>query len=1042
MDRYIIEKLRHRTEELSTLCVMQRLPLEGVRVCHADSTAFAAPDFDDSAWAALAQGEAWGGRDAVVWMRAPVSLSVLGERQDWELHLETGPRNGLEGTAESLLYLDGMETCGLDNWHTEVRLSAEYTGKGRLCLALRCWAALIPEGAVRRRGCMELRRVYAPLRQLAVYCHVLLETACQLEDTDWNRITLLQILDKTFALIDYSAVGTAAFYTSCDAALASLLDDWRKLPRGAEDKPVVDVCGHTHIDMAWLWQLEHTREKAARSFSTVLNLMEQYPDYRFSQSTPFLYELVREKYPALFAQIRERIEQGRWEITGGMWVEPDTNLTGGESLVRQLLLGKSYMKREFGVECKTLWLPDVFGYCAALPQLLKKSGIDFFWTNKMSWNQYNRFPYDTFYWRGMDGSEVLTQLGTCPEKGVSWGATYNGVIAPWEVKGVWDAYRQKDCNRELLMPFGWGDGGGGPTREMLDAYPVMQNLPGIPRIEMHTCEEFAQHLQHNVQNIKIPVWDGEMYFEYHRGTYTSQAWIKRANRKTEILYHNAEFMAALADVLDGTNRYPKERLTNCWKSLCVNQFHDILPGSSIHAVYEDARVSYERLLQDGKEIQSEAQTRIVAGMNLAQETMVVFNTLAWGRNQVLRLPQEFCGWTLLVNGKKSPSQTVTTPEGERQLVYLQKVPALGYAAYPLVAANAAVKQSVMQRKSFETPFYSIRFNDVGQIEMLYDKAAERQVLSPGAAGNLLMALEDKPYQFDAWNVEIDAFDKIIPITDLQEFCVLGQGPLETTIRVRYRYHASTITQFIALSQVSRQIRFDTVCDWHERQTLLKTGFDVDMRARNATFDVQFGNLERPTHDNTSWDRAQFEVCMHKWFDLSEDDYGVAVLNDCKYGGDVKGSNLRLTLIKSATYPDPAADQGMHRFTYALLPHVGGWRGGNVVREAYELNLPLQAWHTGPHCGGTTPTSYALAQTDAKNIMVETIKKAEDGDGIVLRIYEFMRRRGPVTLSFGTPVCSVAECDLMENDQTQLSCSGNGVRLNFTPYEIKTLRIRF
>ena len=1040
MDKFIMEKLRHHIEELKTLSVTDRISINDFRISFQDNEAFSAADFDDHLWPVIQKGECWGGRDAVIWLRGSVDLPDHFRESCVDLHLEPGPREGLEQTAEALLYLDGKPVHGLDNWHADVRLTNEEVQKKKLNIAMRCWAGMIPKGYIRHLGMMEVRKIHRPTEELYYISKILLECAEELSENDWNRYTLIEILNQIFDRIDYFSVGTQEFYDSIGKALAFAKEQMTALQFEEGNKPVVSVCGHSHIDMAWLWQIHHTREKAVRSFSTVLHLMDQYPEYKFSQSSPFLYEKIREKYPEVFEKIKDRIAEGRWEITGAMWVEPDTNLSGGESLVRQIILGKTYMKQEFDVDCKVLWLPDVFGYCAALPQLLKKSGIEFFWTNKMSWNQYDRFPYDTFLWRGMDGSEVLTQLGTCPEKNVTWGSTYNGVIAPWEVKGVWDHYRQKDVNRNLLMPFGWGDGGGGPTREMLEAYPVMKNLPGIPKVEMCTCESYAKKLAEGTKEKTLPVWDGEMYFEYHRGTYTSQGWIKKANRKAEYNIHDAEFLSVLADLKEKNEQYPYERLKNCWKLICTNQFHDILPGSSIHEVYEDARKDFQFIFDEEEAIIKDAEERLAGSSSASASGVTLFNSLPWKRSSMVMLSEEFIGKTLICGNKKALCQVVSTLSGPRQLIYVQDVPSLGYTTLSLSDQDLSQKEEADCFNALpivETPFYRVRFNEVGQMEEVYDKRAERQVLKPGCLGNVFMAMEDKPHQFDAWNTEIYAFEKTATLTDIRDFRIVSQGPLATVVQLKYEYHRSTVTQQIIFSNVEPQIYFDTVCDWHEHDTMLKVCFDVEIRSKKAVFDVQFGNLERPTHSNTSWDYAQFEVCMHKWFDLSEDDYGVAVLNDCKYGCDVKNGLLRLTLIKSATYPDESADQGEHHFTYALLPHKGDFRQGNIARAAYELNLPIRTTICGYRAD-----SFSLADVNESNIIIETVKMAENREGIIFRMYEYMCRRGPVCLNFGRKIKEVRECDLMENDLRILEHDRKNVELSFIPYEIKTIRVIF
>jgi alpha-mannosidase len=522
-------------------------------------------------------------------------------------------------------------------------------------------------------------------------------------DVGADRLLSLHMLQHVYLGVDFSMTHPQApatsralarserFYDSVRAAarvLSAELEVWH----GARElKPLVTAIGHAHIDLAWLWRLQHSREKASRTFSTALHLMRQYPEYCFMHSAPQAYKFLETDYPEIFEQVKTRVAEGRWEITGGMWVEADTNLIGGESLVRQFLYGVRYAQGEFGVDMRVLWLPDVFGYSYALPQVAVKSGIRYFVTSKISWSQFNRFPYDTFRWRGLDGTELLTHFITTPElESPGTAHTYNGQVTPAEVRGMWENYRQKDINEELLMLFGWGDGGGGPTREMLDRADVLRNLPGFPKVSLGRAEPFFERLTDRLRGEDVPVWDGELYLEIHRGTYTSQAFLKRANRKAEILYHNSEWLSSMADVLLGEHEYPMDELRAGWEAILLHQFHDILPGSSIRQVYEDAGREYERIEATGWRTLTAALDRVAWRVKVDAESVLVFNPLSWSRDDILALPWDGQRPPMTVvdqDGNAAPCQVVQEGIETRLLVEVHRVPALGYSAYPLVPAK-------------------------------------------------------------------------------------------------------------------------------------------------------------------------------------------------------------------------------------------------------------------------------------------------------------------------------------------------------------------
>jgi len=992
------------------------------------------PGYDDHAWADMRVGDVWGGYDVTAWFRTRVPVPAEWRQgRQLALQFQLGPKDSGDGAVECMLYLAGQPLQALDTWHEEAWLLPEHVSGGPLDVAIKAWTGVyhIPER--RRVALAQLVWIDLDAHRLSHQLETLLLAAKALDPNDLHRVKLIEVLNQAMHQIDFSQPGSEAFYASLRSAADGLdehLREWRAL---GELKPSVTTLGHAHIDMAWLWQVRHTREKGAHTFATALRLMRDFPEYRFMHSSPQLYKFLQQDYPDLFAKVKERVSAGAWEATGGMWIEADTNLTSGESLVRQFLYGQRYLRDELEVHGNVLWLPDVFGYSAALPQLIVKSGMKYFLTTKISWSQFNRFPYDTFRWRGLDGTEVLTHFVTTPDIDERF-ATYNGKVSPHAVKGVWDEYHQKDVNDELIVLYGWGDGGGGPTREMLESGRVLADLPGLPRVTPGVAEAFFDRLDQRTAAQSLPVWEGELYLEYHRGTYTSQAAIKRANRQAEATYHTAEWLGALAGLLAGAE-FPTDAMRQGWEMILLNQFHDILPGSSIAPVYVDALAEHARIQAIGQAAIAQAQQALLAGIAAEQPGVVVFNPLPWARDELVEVEGA------ILRGAQS---------GERgALVLARNVPALGYASYPLVALNAGEGEPItVTPRRLENRFYRLELNERGQITSLFDKRNARQVLPAGARANVLQVFEDRPMNFEAWDIDIYYQEKLVEVGELSEAVVEESGPLRGTLRLSWRIYGSTITQRLTLYAHSPRIDFRTEVDWHEHQVLLKAAFPVAVRATRATYEIQFGSVERPTHWNTSWDWARFEVCGHKWADLSEGDYGVALLNDCKYGYDIKDNVMRLTLIKSGIDPDPQADQGRHVFTYSLLPHAGGWREGGVTKEAYKLNWP--AWGVGATRSaegelpsGATPSRFSLASLDADHVILETVKPAEDGDGVIFRVYEYQqRRRQAVTLTLGRPVARAVECNLMEDGETPVDHDAASLRFAIGPFEIKTFKVWF
>lgn len=998
----------------------------------------------------MRRGDVWSGRDRYVWLAADVEVPEAWRGRKTLGRFDFGVTGGGNNSGfEALLFLNGVPYQGIDTNHQEV-LFPEAAGT-TLQLRVRLWSGL---NGYQRQAELEHRIKMAEIcwlddaaDDLYFTGEAVLATIRLMEEHRPEREQLTEALDNAMRLVDWSIPGSEEWDASLAAARRQLQDRLRGLPK--HHAVTVRCIGHTHIDIAWLWRLKHTREKAARSFSTVLRLMERYPEYVFLQSQPQLYEYMKTDYPQIYEQMKRRVEEGRWEAGGAMWLEADCNLPSGESLVRQLLHGIRFFQQEFGADCKYLWLPDVFGYCWALPQILRKSGIEAFMTTKISWNQYNRMPHDTFVWRGMDGTEIVAHFITTPSDGRGEDElcqfTYNGDITPESVHGIWNAYRDKALNRDLLMAYGYGDGGGGATRDMLEMRRRLERLPGLPHVETGRADEYFQQLKETISRTDqyVHVWDGEMYLELHRGTYTSQAWIKRMNRKLELLYREAEWLGALRCSLAGDwSAYNSADLLRGWKIILRNQFHDIIPGSSIREVYEDARLEYEEAWEIGNRLVGEAAAAIVAPSEESREAGIryytVFNGSPWRTTELAAIdaaPGMERGIWRDADGSRLDAQF----GGGGWLVAVPGIPAMGMAGIAFEASElelqpAAESPFLYSDRSLDTPFYSLRWDAHGRIIELYDKRAGRQVLAPGGVGNELQVFEDKPKsRHEAWDIDIFYQEKMERVEELVSVMPVMEGPLAFAVRFEWRYRRSTIAQDLILYRDNPCIEFRTRVDWSENRKLLKTAFTVDIRATEATYDVQFGNVKRPTHWNTSWDYARFESVGHQWSDLSESDYGVSLLNDCKYGYDIKDNAMRLSLIKSAMVPDEQADQGEHRFTYALLPHQGDWRAGGTAIRAWALNSPLRAMT------GRMDEAFSMLAVDREHVMIDAVKKAEDRDTIVVRLHEFAGARGNCTLNGGWSGAAWRELDLREQPTGEWTI-GVGVPLYFKPYEIKTIEL--
>lgn len=761
----------------------------------------------------------------------------------------------------------------------------------------------------------------------------------------------------------------------------------------------VSAIGHAHIDLAWLWPIRETIRKGARTFSTALKMMERYPDYVFGASQPQLYQWVKERYPALYERVKEKINQGRWEAQGGMWVEADTNVSGGEALVRQVLYGKRFFRKEFDKDMKILWLPDVFGYSGALPQILKKSGIDYFMTIKLSWSSYNKHPHHTFVWQGIDGSSVLAHM---PPEG-----TYNSSGAPRAIIQSEKNFMDKGYSDRCLVLFGIGDGGGGPGEEHLENMKREKSLNGIAPVVQEPALDFFKYIDKDSHRYKT--WTGELYLEFHRGTYTTQAKNKKFNRKMELKLRELEFASVLANLLVDF-KYPAEEIEEIWKEVLLYQFHDILPGSSIDRVYTESLERYEFLMNRVCTLIGQTCSRIAEKINTNEcsRPVVLMNSLSWDRDE----------W---VNTDGNWLKTV--------------VPAMGYTVVDSTSSQSMPDYMKADERTLENDLFVIGFNEDGSIKSVFDKEYQREVIASGIPANRLAVYQDWG---DAWDFPYQYDQKQVMYFKIEKSEAFVEGP-RAVLRQTYKFGQSSLKQEIILTAGSRRIDFSTNVDWHESQKMLRTAFPVDVYATEAACEIQFGSINRPTHRNTTWDMAKFEICAHKYVDLSQGDYGVALLNDSKYGYKVLGNVIDLNLLRSSKYPGENADIGYHEFTYSLYPHMGDHIAGRVSRAGYELNVPLGVVNADSH-QGVIEDNKSFISVDSANIIVEAVKKAEDSNDIIVRLFECSGAGAKTNIHFDFNVKSVQLVDLMEENGQELTIDKNSVEVCFKPFEIHTLKV--
>ncbi|MFI5628571.1 alpha-mannosidase [Streptomyces sp. NPDC051664] len=1007
-----------------------RSPL-GLSVWHAPGEPVPVAEAMKGTYEPFTTGTEWGRPWSTSWFRLEGTVP-----EEWAgRHVEVVVDPGFSGQgpgfqAEGMLYdAEGVPLKGIHPHNRHLTVSASVSGGEPLSLLLEAAAnpAVLehgfeptPLGDVLTAGDRPLYRfVSADLAvldeevwHLVLDIEVLSELMHELPADRSRRHEILRALERMLDALDlHDVAGTAA------AGRAELV--------GALSRPAsasahrISAAGHAHIDSAWLWPLRETVRKASRTFANVTALAQDYPELVFACSQAQQYAWVRDHQPHIWERIKRAVADGQWAPVGSMWVESDANMPGGEALARQIVHGKRFFEQELGVETQEIWLPDSFGYTAAFPQLARLAGVKWFLTQKLSWNQTNKMPHHTFWWEGIDGTRVFTHFPPVD--------TYNANFHARQLAHAEKNFADKGRATRSLVPFGWGDGGGGPTREMLEKARRLRDLEGSPRVEIEKPSAFFASAEEEYAE-QAPVWSGELYLELHRATYTTQAKTKQGNRRSEHLLREAELWATAAALRAPGYAYPYETLDRVWKTVLLHQFHDILPGSSIAWVHREARDTYEQVRAELADLVADAVTELGAA-----DGLVALNSSPYDRSQVIELDAEASAVL--------PSGAQVQPLDEWRTAVFARSPGLGAG---LLDGSAVPEREVVTSRTADDGFVldngllRVTVDRDGLIAAVRDLDAHREVIAPSHRANLLQLHPDHPNHWDAWDIDRHYRRSCTDLTEADSVELVEEGPLRTAVRVVRTFGKSRIVQEIRLAAGSRQVDIETEVDWQESEKVLKAAFPLDVHAERSTAEIQFGHVHRATHDNTGWDAARFEICAHRWLRVAEPGYGIAVLNDSTYGHDVTrtphesglATTVRLTLLRAPHSPDPETDLGTHRFRYALAP---GAEVTDAVRAGLALNLPLRA--------AVAPVVPSLITTGHPAVTVESVKLAEDRSGdVIVRLYESAGGRAAATLRVGFPVVRAQITDLLERPLHEATADEHGLVVALRPFQILTLRL--
>ena len=991
-----------------------------------------------SGWKSFEVLDMWGGYDQTTWFKMTVQVPVSMKGQRVVALVRSADTSfipqmtGLTEGGESLAYINGEPFQGLDRNRDDLLLSKKAKGGEKFEIVLEA----CPSTRFDIHHIFSYADIAVMNQQVWDFywdCKLVSEVGEVLDENYAPARKLQELLKKTVQSIDLQHKGEEAYFQSIAKAQKSFRKALKQFETSYGMGKLI-LAGHSHIDTAWLWPLRETQRKCSRTFSTILELMDRYPEFYYSCSQPIQYYWIKKKFPSIYKRIKQRVKEGRWELCGAPWVEPDHNVPAGEAIVRQYLYGNRFFEQEFGLRSHIAWVPDSFGYTWALPQIMKKCGLTAFITTKIDWGQFTDFPYSMYNWEGIDGTQIMTVMPPL---------NYNGNPVPKDCLDQWNLFKQKEYVEELPYPIGWGDGGGGPTAEMIERGKRMNNIVGMPRCEFGRIEDTVDRMEQQVKDKPLPVYNGELYLELHRACQTTQARAKRNNRKCEYLLHDTEFLSVLS-LLNG-GKYQAEAITDAWKIVLTNQFHDILPGSSINEVHVTAEHDYAEAKQLAAAVRDTAITQLLKNIDTrgGGQPVVVFNSLSWDRDDAVAVdvPSVSAGMSVIdSDGCSVPHQWAESGE---LLFIANKVPSLGHAVYRITDGTSTEpvhRLLKVSNNSLENNCVKLSIDKFGRISSLFDKRFKRDVLAKGEKANVLQLFDDRPHLHDAWDFDHNFEEMMWEPKAASSIEVVERGPVRAVIRVKRETEKSRFVQDIILHADSPRIDFKTHVDWQEKRTLLKVAFPVSVRASKATYDIQYGTIERATHRNTPFDLARFEVTGIHWADLSEGDFGVSLLNDCKYGYDVHNNVLRLSLLRSSIDPDPHADEGEHDFTYSIFAHAGDWRTA-TVQQGYQLNVPCLAVPCDSSAGKLPPAD-SFASVDAGNVVIEWVKKHEDSKAIIVRLFEAYGQRGKVQLRFSQPPQQVTECNLVEEQDVAVKLNSGAVAFSIKPYEIRTFKVIF
>ena len=1032
----VLELLEEILPHVEASIYPSRIPIPEWKIKEGEIPGAHARSFKDKSWASFKIPGSWGRNDKTFWFRSSVAPPAKWSGMPIAL---------LVDIPEGLVYVDGEPYQGVDVNHGEIILAPKTRTGHVFQFAIEAYSG-------RKNDLNKFHR--SEIAVLDTNAKALFNSLVALRDLDAlmehgssESKNIRELIRRTLIFLKYFKPGSEEYPNAIGRAYSFLVSTVSSEPQSPLPG-LVHLIGQSHLDVVWLWKMSQTERKCGRTFSTALRLMEEYPEFKFVQSQAALYGMAKDNYPSLFKQIKQRVTEGRWEPVGSTLVEPDCNIPNGESLVRQILYGKRFFKTEFGVESNIFWIPDSFGFSWSLPQILRKSGIEYFFTTKLAWNDTNKFPYNTFWWQGLDGTRVLAHQ---PPVGLE------GSVTPKDLLKSWEGFAQKEQqSTHVAQTFGFGDGGGGPTHAQVEFSRVLKNNSGIPQCTLSTAREFfAEAIQ---QADAIPTWNSELYLEKHRGTYTTHGWIKRANRLAERDLYNAELLSVLGKLHGESTRsrlYPHREIAEAWRTILINQFHDIVTGTSIQDGLDDARKGYER----ATEITTTISQRALGGLTrrtpaTAREFhFTFFNTMAWTRNDYVEIEVKSASKYYSVTdsaGSAIEYQVLSTVKGvTRLLCYVENGQPFSFLTLTVKPSETPPPTSdawEFSPKNIETPLYRLRIDGKGFFSSIYDKSIRKELLEKGRRGNVFQTFKDTPKQWDAWDIDADFERQHVDLLTLKKHQIIESGPLRAIVHnVFVSRNGSEIAQDLILYHKRPQLAFNTRVRWKEKQTLLKVAFPFNVKTNQATYETQFGAITRSSKHKSDLERAQFEVPAQQWADLSDAKFGVSLLNDCKYGYDARDNTLRLTLLRSPFYPHPTepwrfndvrhTDQGEHLFSYALAPHVSNWKQGESTRKAREFNNPLI-----PVENSIGNAFKPLVTINKKNIFVDAVKKAEDSDDIILRLHESHGDSSDATLVFGFKPKAAFECDLMEQDQKPLKPRTDKLQLKFKPFEIKTIRI--